>query len=139
MFVHNLNSDQQSALLYLARVVAEADGNSDELQTGMVEILKAQSNADVEMKEIQISELATLFSTAREKCSLLLELLGIVLANNEYHHNERSLIAEYADVLGVSNTKLFELENWVQRQLALSQEAEVLLNYEIKLCLYRLF
>ncbi len=128
MFVHNLNSDQQSALLYLARVVAEADGNSDELQTGMVEILKAQSNADVEMKEIQISELATLFSTAREKCSLLLELLGIVLANNEYHHNERSLIAEYADVLGVSNTKLFELENWVQRQLALSQEAEVLLN-----------
>ena len=128
MFVHNLNSDQQSALLYLARVVAEADGNSDELQTGMVEILKAQSNADVEMKEIQISELATLFSTAREKCSLLLELLGIVLANNEYHHNERSLIAEYADVLGVSNTKLFELENWVQRQLALSQEAEALLN-----------
>ena len=98
MFVHNLNSDQQSALLYLARVVAEADGNSDELQTGMVEILKAQSNADVEMKEIQISELATLFSTEREKCSLLLELLGIVLANNEYHHNERSLIAEYADI-----------------------------------------
>lgn len=128
MFVHNLNSDQQSALLYLARVVAEADGNSDELQTGMVEILKAQSNADVEMKEIQISELATLFSTEREKCSLLLELLGIVLANNEYHQNERSLIAEYADVLGVSNTKLFELENWVQRQLALSQEAEALLN-----------
>lgn len=128
MFVHNLNSDQQSALLYLARVVAEADGNSDELQTTMVEILKAQSNADVEMKETQISELATLFSTEREKCSLLLELLGIVLANNEYHQNERSLIAEYADVLGVSNTKLFELENWVQRQLALSQEAEALLN-----------
>ena len=128
MFVHNVNSDQQSALLYLARVVAEADGNSDELQTTMVEILKAQSNADVEMKETQISELATLFSTEREKCSLLLELLGIVLANNEYHQNERSLIAEYADVLGVSNTKLFELENWVQRQLALSQEAEALLN-----------
>lgn len=128
MFVYNLNSAQQSALLYLARVVAEADGNSDELQTGMVEILKAQSNADVEMKETQISELSTLFSTEREKCSLLLELLGIVLANNEYHHNERSLIAEYADVLGVSNTKLFELENWVQRQLALSQEAEALLN-----------
>ena len=128
MFVHNLNSAQQSALLYLAKVVAEADGNSDELQTNMVEILKAQSNADVEMKETQISELPALFNTEPEKCSLLLELLGIVLANNEYHHNEKSLIAEYADVLGIANVKLFALENWVQRQLALSQEAEALLN-----------
>lgn len=128
MFVHNLNSAQQSTLLYLAKVVAEADGNSDELQTNMVEILKAQSNADVEMKETQISELPTLFTTERERCSLLLELLGIVLANNEYHREEKSLIAEYADVLGISNVKLFALENWVQRQLTLSQEAETLLN-----------
>ena len=127
MFVQNLNSQQQSVLLFLAKEVASADGSLDELQFGMLEILKAQSNPDVEELSVKQEELASLFLTEREKCSVILELLGIAHANEEYHLNERDLIASYAKALNLSAEKLESLEQWVEKQFALSKEIEVLL------------
>lgn len=127
MFVQNLNTEQQSVLLFLAKEVAKADGSLDELQLGMVEILTKQSNENVAEKSVTLAELSALFKTEREKCSLLLELLGIAHANNEYHLSEKDLIASYANALNVSEKKLFALENWVEKQLALSTEIETLL------------
>lgn len=127
MFVQNLNSQQQSVLLFLAKEVASADGSLDELQFGMLEILKAQSNPDVEELSVKQEELASLFTTEREKCSVILELLGIAHANEEYHLNERDLIASYAKALNLSAEKLESLEQWVEKQFALSKEIEVLL------------
>ncbi|MDY5105959.1 MAG: DNA repair protein [Actinobacillus minor] len=127
MFVQNLTAKQQSALLYLAHEVAKADGSADELQLGMVEILTKQSEENVTEKAISNAELPTLFTTERAKCSLLLELLGVAHANEEYHLSERDMIAGYAKELGVSSEKLNALENWVEKQFALSKEIEVLL------------
>lgn len=127
MFVQNLNTEQQSVLLFLAKEVAKADGSLDELQLGMVEILTKQSNENVAEKSVTLAELSALFKTEREKCSLLLELLGIAHANNEYHLSEKDLITSYANALNVSEKKLFALENWVEKQLALSTEIETLL------------
>lgn len=127
MFVQNLTAEQQSALLYLAHEIARADGSSDELQLGMVEILTKQSEEGVTEKAVEASELATLFTTERAKCSLLLELLGVAHANEEYHLSERDMITGYAKNLGVSNEKLNALESWVEKQFALSKEIEVLL------------
>ncbi|STO55084.1 Tellurite resistance protein TerB [Canicola haemoglobinophilus] len=127
MFVQNLNSKQQSVLLFLAKEVASADGSLDELQFGMIDILKAQSNSDVNELTVSLDELSSLFTTEREKCSLLLELIGVAHANAEYHSNEKSLIAKYAKALSLSNEKLANLEKWVEKQFALSKEVENLL------------
>lgn len=127
MFIQNLNFEQQCVLLHLAHEVAKADGNLHELQLGMMSILKAQSQHGVEEKVVDIDNLATIFDTDRTKCSLLLELLGVAHANNEYHVNEKDLIAKYANALAVEYTKLQALEYWVEKQMALSAEIEVLL------------
>lgn len=127
MFVQNLTAEQQSALLYLAHEVARVDGSADELQLGMVEILTKQSEENVTEKAISNAELPTLFTTERAKCSLLLELLGVAHANEEYHLSEKDMIAGYAKELGVSSEKLNALENWVEKQFALSKEIEALL------------
>lgn len=127
MFVQNLTAEQQSALLYLAHEVAKVDGSADELQLGMVEILTKQSEENVTDKAISNAELPTLFTTERAKCSLLLELLGVAHANEEYHLSEKDMIAGYAKELGVSSEKLNALENWVEKQFALSKEIEALL------------
>lgn len=127
MFIHNLNFEQQSALLFLAREVAKADGSLDELQMGMMSILKAQSQHGVDEKAIELSELANLFDTERAKCSLLFELLGVAHANDEYHLTEKDLISTYATLLGVSQEKLQALEHWVEAQLTLTKTAEQLL------------
>lgn len=127
MFIHNLNFEQQSTLLYLAHEVAKADGNLDELQLGMMSILKAQSQQGVEEKPISDDKLHQLFDTERAKCSLLLELLGVAHANSEYHLAEKDLISKYANLLGVPQDKLQALEHWVEAQMALSAHAEQLL------------
>ncbi|ACL31989.1 DNA repair protein [Glaesserella parasuis] len=128
MFVQNLTAEQQSALIYLAHEIARADGSSDELQLGMVEILTKQSEDGVTEKAITVDELVTLFTTERAKCSLLLELLGVAHANEEYHLSEKDMIAGYARKLGISNEKLNALESWVEKQFALSREVTLLLD-----------
>lgn len=127
MFIQNLNFEQQSVLLFLAHEVAKADGSSDELQLGMMSILKAQSQHGVDEKPIELSELAYLFDTERARCSLLLELLGVAHANEEYHLTEKDLISTYAASLGVSQEKLQALEHWVEAQMSLTKTAEQLL------------
>lgn len=127
MFIQNLSVKQQAVLLYLAHEVANADGFSDEIQLGMTEILRAQMPEVSAEAKVEISELSGLFKTQREKHSLLLELLGVAHANQEYHSNEKDLIGQYADALDVSTEQLAGLEDWVEKQLALSIEAEQLL------------
>lgn len=128
MFVQNLTAEQQSALIYLAKEVAQADGFADELQLGMVEILRKQSETGVVEKEISINELGTLFNTKLAKYSLLLELLGVALSNDEYHSNEKSIISQYASNLDVPREVLDILEKWVEKQFALHKEINKLLN-----------
>ncbi|MFZ7217417.1 DNA repair protein [Avibacterium avium] len=127
MFVQNLTLEQQGVLIYLAKEVAQADGYDDELQAGMVEILKQQSETGVAEREISINELGTLFNTKLAKYSLLLELLGVALSNDEYHANEQSLIVQYASSLNVSQDELHLLEKWVEKQFALQKEINALL------------
>ncbi|OOR90847.1 DNA repair protein [Moraxella caviae] len=127
MFVRNLTVAQQSALIFLAKEVAKADGNLDELQSGMAEILIQQSDKGVVETTISIDELPLLFTTERAKCSLILELLGVAHANNNYHVNEKDLIGQYAGALNISANKLLQLEAWVENQIALSKQAEYLL------------
>lgn len=127
MFVQNLTKEQQGVLIYLAKEVAQADGYADELQVGMVEILKKQSEIGVAEKEIAINELNSLFDTKLVKYSLLLELLGVALSNDEYHTNEQNLIFQYATALEVSKDELNLLEKWVEKQLALQKEINQLL------------
>lgn len=128
MFIHNLNFDQQSALLYLAHEVAKADGTLHSMQVELVEVLKTQSQQGVEERAVEQSELASIFDTERSKCSAVLELLGVAHANQEYHANEKDLIGQYAHAMGLSSDKLFALEAWVEKELALMQEVEQLLD-----------
>lgn len=128
MFVQNLNASQQSALLYLAHEVAKADGDLHELQMGLLQIIKDQSEAGITEQEISLEMLPQVFDDNRVKGSLLLELLGVAHSNNDYDIREKELIEQYAEALDISKSKLEKLEAWVEKQLALMEEIEQLLN-----------
>ncbi|MGQ0286757.1 DNA repair protein [Pasteurellaceae bacterium 22721_9_1] len=128
MFVQNLNTQQQSVLLSLAQEIIAADSNLTDAETAMLEILKSQANPDAKASSVDLANLSTIFTTNKEKHSLLLELLGIAHADNEYHLDEKDLISSYAKHLNVSPETLNELEFWVEKQIALSVEIEMLLS-----------
>lgn len=127
MFVQNLNSKQQSVLLSLAKEIIAADKNLTDSEAIILDELKSQVNLDVEEMNVDLTNISSLFKTGREKYSLLLELLGIAHADSEYHLDEKDLVSSYAKYLDVSSETLNELENWVEKQFALSKEIEVLL------------
>ena len=128
MFVNNLSNNQQSALLYLAHEVAKADGDLHELQMGLMEIIRAQCEEDIEKQEVSLEGLSKVFDSEYAKCSLLLELLGVAHSNNDYDIREKELIEQYAEALDISKSKLEKLDAWVEKQLALMEEIEQLLN-----------
>ena len=128
MFVNNLNPEQQSILLFLAKEIAKADGNLHEIQNRMLDILKEQSQAGVAPTPIATEDLSSFFNDKKSKYSLLLELIGVAQADKEHHITEKNLIVQYASSLGLSNDELITLENWVVKQMDLSEKAELLLN-----------
>lgn len=127
MFLHNLNLDQQGVLLDLAHQTAQADGEISHLETQMINFLRQQCNPNVTVKSTSRADLASIFDTPIAKYSLLLELLGIAHANNEYHLSEKDIIFKVSQALGVTNDKLQALEAWVEKQFLLTHEVQELL------------
>ena len=89
----------------------------------MIDTMREQMLENIEPAEYIPESLSSIYNTKKEKSSLLLELLGLALADHEYHNEEKSFITKIADQLNVTADKLYEMEVWVQRQLSLSREA----------------
>lgn len=127
MFIQNLDTKQQSALLYLAKEVIDADGQLHNSEEEILSILASQVDASVSPESVSLDEMATLFDTNTSQVSLLLELIGVAHADGDYHHEENALIQKYADAMNVSKKKLLQIEGWVSKQLSLSLEVQELL------------
>lgn len=127
MFIQNLDVKQQSALLYLAKQIIDADDKIDSGEAEIFTILMSQVKPSVAPTSISVTDLGTLFDSNRSKASLLLELIGVAHADGDYHIKERALIESYAEAIDVSLKKLEQLEKWVVKQLSLSLEAQALL------------
>ncbi|MFA0210028.1 DNA repair protein [Vibrio artabrorum] len=127
MFIQNLKPKQQSALLYLAKEVMEADDELHECENQVLNLLMSQVDTSVVPEIISLDSLSDLFDTNSSKICLLLEIIGVAHADGYYHHDENALIKKYAQVLDVTEEKLLKLESWVSKQLSLSLEAQKLL------------
>ncbi|WP_104760737.1 TerB family tellurite resistance protein [Helicobacter cetorum] len=128
MFLHFLNKEQQGVLLHLAKEVMHSDGRDHELQLAQIEILSKQCENGVEERKISLEELSPIFTENKAKHSLLLELIGVALADSRWHENEKALIEKYAHKMGVSEQKVEELKNWVLKQMELYAQVVSLLD-----------
>jgi uncharacterized tellurite resistance protein B-like protein len=126
MFLHLLDEDQQKAFLAVARQFVEADRNLSEGEQNLLELMVAEMGLDFDM-ELPSGDLDTLlqaFDSRQVRAAVLLELIGVGHADEEFHAEESKLLQEIAGKLDVSEAELREMEIWVNRQLALAQEVE---------------
>lgn len=130
MFIQNLDTNQQSILLAMAEEVIAADGDLHELQLGLLDLIRSQATFGLKPQKIEDSKLPETFDTSRSKYSLMLELIGVANANNEYHDEEKKLIKRYAEALDIDQSKLSSLEAWVEKQLALTIEVDKIFREE---------
>lgn len=128
MFIQNLDEKQQSALLYLAKEIINADNKLHNNEASIYTLLESQVHTSVAPESIKTDELNVLFKSNISKISLLLELIAVAHADGDYHNDENVLIRKYAKTLNISEEKLSMLERWVSKQLSLSIEAQELFN-----------
>ncbi len=125
MFVHLLNERQQRALLALANRFVVTDQALSDSEKNVLELLYAESGLpfDTTLPEGETSELLSVFDGRQSKAALLMELIGIGVADDEFTLSESAFIWEASRALGISEAELNRLEDWVKRQLSLASEA----------------
>lgn len=122
MFIEKLNDRQQGILLDLGKKLIAADGNIHGKETELLNVLRAQMSPSVQ--EAASSNLASDFQTQESKAALLLEILGLAHADEEYHLDEKSFVSSLAKEVGLDSDTLADMESWVLRQFALVREAQ---------------
>jgi len=127
VFVANLTRDQQQVLLNLAHHFMFVDGHGDDRELAVIEHIKSQCHGPLTPNAVEMTELAKLFSSNKSKVSLMLELLVLTLADENYHANEKYLLDEVAAKLSIDANQFDKLKIWAQRHLVLSQEADNLM------------
>lgn len=122
MFIEKLNDRQQGIFLNLGKKMIAADGNIHDKETELLSALRAQMSPNVQ--ETASSNLASDFQTQESKAALLLEILGLAHADEEYHLDEKSFVSGLAKEVGLDSDTLADMESWVLRQFALVREAQ---------------
>lgn len=123
MFISNLSSSkQQSVFLGLAKQLIASDGNIAPKETALLETIQQQITAGVTPSDVSLDTLNNVFECKKSKSSLLLELLGLAHADQDYHVTEKDFLNQVANACGVSENDLRDMESWVVRQLALVSE-----------------
>lgn len=121
MFLENLVGSEKSAFLGLAQRIVQADGALVPREAQLLEVLEAATEATASAGEVR--ELASAFRTRQSRVSALLELMGLGLADGEYHPAEKDMIADISKTMGFSEEELLWMEGWVVRQAHLLEEA----------------
>ena len=126
MFVHYLDERQQAALLHYAREVMVADSAIDPEESLQMEVLRGQVRPGVQSEAVPMEQLRDLFSDRPRRVILLMELLGMAYANEDFVARESKMINEIAGTL-MDTDILKTIESWVRRQLSLLKEAQELM------------
>ena len=126
MFLHLFNDSQQKAFLALARQFIESDQKLAEGEKNLLELMYAEMGQDFEA-ELPQGDLAALtepFDTRQARAAVLLELIGVGHADDEFTPDENTFVCQVAKQFGISDAEVAEMDGWVCRQLALAQEVE---------------
>jgi uncharacterized tellurite resistance protein B-like protein len=126
MFLHLLNDTQQKAFLALAKQFVEADSTLSDEEHNLLELMYAETGLDfdAELPEGDVDTLLNAFTSRQARAAVLLELIGTGHADQEFSAQENEFVRNAAAQLGISEAEVRAMESWVERQLALAQEAE---------------
>lgn len=123
MFISNLSREQQAVFLGLAKQLILSDSNLATEEESLLTSIQRQMESEVIPTDVPLNSLKELFPTRKDKASMLLELLGLAHADNDYHASEKEFVTQVARACGISKMELIDMECWVVRQLALVHEA----------------
>jgi len=127
MFLSQLTPPQQDAFLQLATQLVAVDGQISPEEQTMLARLAMNATDWVPLDALPTSGLVITFDDHRSRAAALMELIGLAYADTVYGPEEQDFIGNIAHQMGISAVRLAQMESWVVRQLALTQEGLTLL------------
>jgi len=125
MFLATLNQQQKETFLCLAHNVVVSDGELCTGERAMLADMRIEMaiDDDYEAHYLPVQGLAQLFDQRRSRVIVLMSLIQLGHADNAYEIEERCVITELATEFSIPASELQRIENWVERLIALQDEA----------------
>jgi hypothetical protein len=125
MFLATLNQQQKETFLCLAHNVVVSDGELCTGERAMLADMRIEMAIDdtYEAHYLPVQGLAQLFDQRRSRVIVLMSLIQLGYADNAYEIEERCVITELATEFSILASELQRIENWVERLIALQDEA----------------
>jgi len=125
MFLSLLAPDQFAAFMFLANEFISSDKTISGEEKSILERMSREAFVLEESNRTfeSHSDAASAFDSPKSRSIALLELLGIAYADGDYRGEESKYINGLADEFEIPTMTLAGMQNWVLRQVALTNEA----------------
>lgn len=132
MFAYHLSLDEKEALLKLVGYLATSDQEvSPEERKFVLDLahdLKVSSQGVFDdMDQHTLESLCGLFERGSARRVALVELVDLALSDQEYFAQEKAAVREVAETMGVPESEVEAIEDWVRRGQRWHQEGYELL------------
>lgn len=117
MFLGMLNEREQKNFMELASIAMKVDGKVDESERQVMEVYKRETNLlDYELQNKKESELVTAFqaSTKKVKKAVIIELAGVLDADEVIDSSEESWILKIGTEWGFRISEVRKMVRWTQ-------------------------
>ena len=135
MFGYSLSHDEERAVLELLGLVATADRDVTKAEKQYVVNLSHDFNASAEgvfkiAEEKSVEEICSDFKEDTAKRIGLVYVIRLSFVDALYQEDEWLGVREIGDTLGVPDSEVADLEDWVRRGLEWEEEGRKLLGLE---------
>ncbi|MBU4179683.1 MAG: hypothetical protein KJ625_07090 [Actinobacteria bacterium] len=126
MYLSVLTPMQQEAVIFLARELIATDDAITAKEQDVLDQMVREVELPMPSARYLSSHGAAVeaLTTGKARAIAIIELLGIAHADGEYGEEERCYIQDLVQELGVPETTVTAMENWVLRYVALTDEAK---------------
>lgn len=119
MFLQELNERERKNFLELAYYVMKVDGTIDPKELNIFNNFRAEmflSEDSYAIKNKELKTIITELNASRKsiKKIILIELMGIVLSNDEYHEKEADVIEEIKKAWNLRDYEVKKTKRWVE-------------------------
>jgi len=123
MFVNMLTDEEKIGFVSLMQYLSQVDGmvTEDEklyLEGFCREIGVKDTETNCDFSAISIKEILALIKTPVSKNVIIMELINLAYADEDYSTKKRNGIKYIANVMGVLEGKIIEIEEWVKEGIS---------------------
>lgn len=116
MFLPYFNVEQKRAFWKLANDIVMVDGVLHESEKELLDNYKSELGIEIKNLDYELHPINKTFTTKMESHILLLELLGLSVADDDFDSSEKTFINNIIEELGISHEKTSQMLSWLKKQ-----------------------